>query len=891
MERKEDDLKGGCWNQPAVAEEFETLKDLAMDFTVEDWKDLESEWDQRDLFWDVTLNHYQDMFSFTDTSQPSLTSQPDVREELEATSTVPETKSSPLQSGFVEEDFSQIMEIFSNGQLNFEACIGEDWLNSFLGDPESLPRPDISDKESPADHQSPESKSGLSPGPPLCTREDAVMSASPEKTLTPVILKESRSDLSQEDSVQGHEKPYKCSECGESFSQSHHLIQHWVLHTSGEPPIWREQQRGLSQGAHFPMCPGTPASYESYTCQECGKRFSQNVYLQWHQKIHTGEKLCKTQSDSNLEGLSRSPSVEPGKQRLSKDTDSAKPSTIHGQDQEKPPTGESRDQENLHESQPGDRPSVLHPKPLRHQKTPTNAKCFRCKKCGETFSGAFHLAKHQRAHAQRLYKCASCPAVFNLSKHCFQHRKSHFPSAACECQGCRKSFNWRSSLIKHQAIHKGEKPYKCDECGKAFNHSSTLKIHQRIHSGQKPHKCSECGKAFCRRTDLTEHQRVHSGFRPHQCPVCARTFNRPSHLVRHRLRHAEERHFGCAKCKETFIYKEQLERHNKIHTIEGLYECKQCGEHFICRSTLNCHLSIHIRENTSEKVVGQNSQHTEKCFKNTKCRKAPNHSRYLGQHEKIHAQVTSGECDPCGETYDQSVQPICHQSICAGVKPSECAEPEKCTRNTSASEHHPSQREPSFKCDIYNRAFKQRAHLSKHQLIHITEKPFKCNECDRAFKQSNYLIQHQKTHTAEKHFECSECGKTFHQRSCLSKHQKIHSGEKPFKCGDCGKAFISGAQLIRHQRIHTGEKPYVCQECGKTFSQSSCLTLHLRIHTGEKPYTCGTCGKAFAQRANQRKHERIHTGEKPYACGLCGKAFGLRTHLQQHQRIHTKAKP
>jgi hypothetical protein len=36
-----------------------------MDFTVEDWKDLESEWDQRDLFWDVTLNHYQDMFSFS----------------------------------------------------------------------------------------------------------------------------------------------------------------------------------------------------------------------------------------------------------------------------------------------------------------------------------------------------------------------------------------------------------------------------------------------------------------------------------------------------------------------------------------------------------------------------------------------------------------------------------------------------------------------------------------------------------------------------------------------------------------------------------------------------------------------------------------------------------
>lgn len=51
----------------------------------------------------------------------------------------------------------------------------------------------------------------------------------------------------------------------------------------------------------------------------------------------------------------------------SKDAESAKLCKIQGWDQEK-----------LHKS-----PSILHPQPVKHQKTPTNTKSCRCKKCGK----------------------------------------------------------------------------------------------------------------------------------------------------------------------------------------------------------------------------------------------------------------------------------------------------------------------------------------------------------------------------------------------------------------------------------------------------------------------------------------------------------------------------
>uniref|UniRef100_A0A8C9MD40 KRAB domain-containing protein n=1 Tax=Panthera tigris altaica TaxID=74533 RepID=A0A8C9MD40_PANTA len=64
-----------------TTKEFVTRRDVAMDFTLEDWEQLGL--DQGDLFWDTALDNYQNLF-LSNPCKPKLTSCPDGGEELEA---------------------------------------------------------------------------------------------------------------------------------------------------------------------------------------------------------------------------------------------------------------------------------------------------------------------------------------------------------------------------------------------------------------------------------------------------------------------------------------------------------------------------------------------------------------------------------------------------------------------------------------------------------------------------------------------------------------------------------------------------------------------------------------------------------------------------------------
>uniref|UniRef100_A0A1A7YEF7 Zinc finger protein 276 n=2 Tax=Iconisemion striatum TaxID=60296 RepID=A0A1A7YEF7_9TELE len=122
--------------------------------------------------------------------------------------------------------------------------------------------------------------------------------------------------------------------------------------------------------------------------------------------------------------------------------------------------------------------------------------------------------------------------------------------------------------------------------------------------------------------------------------------------------------------------------------------------------------------------------------------------------------------------------------------------------------------------------------LKKHIKEHhedMRERPCPHPGCNKVFMIDRYLQRHVKLiHTEERNYICDQCGQTFKQRKHLSVHQMRHSGAKPLQCEVCGFQCRQRASLKYHMTRHKAEADleFECLICRKRFEKAHNLNVH-----------------------------------------------------------------
>lgn len=513
-----------------------------------------------------------------------------------------------------------------------------------------------------------------------------------------------------------------------------------------------------------------------------------------------------------------------------------------------------------------------------HVKLHFNIKPFKCEICPEDFVTMNLLKLHMQTHSNnKTFTCNLCHARLLSYERLKRHKLIHFRN--------NKSFPIQYTLKRHKKIHRLNKntrnTYKITHStsndASDSKHIDKSVSHDQLKCDESTHApkcaCYVCEKLHLLQNMFIKHDKKYKKLNKYTCKLCSEEFVGISQVYLHKFMHSmKDNCYETCTSRKDEIKSDQheeersnLERHKQTRCVE-LFVCSQCPKQLSSYDQLELHESSHSN-----------------AFKCDVCRKSFAFELTLESHKLKHI-IVKGEfkCEKCFEAFRNVLELQTHRRTHSELEPlRKC---KTCRRYfTSAKvlkEHeltHASNNKNLFKCNlcINNKFFGIRSHLSRHLLVHMTEKTYTCDVCFKIFIKIHSLNTHMRTH--ERRFIKNKLRKQINVFNINKRDEQTHTRTKNYKCEVCSKGFLVNSELELHMRTHADKKSSLknlekqqnscvtnkfirCNECFETFTDKTEFELHKSTH--QDSYMCDYCSTDFEQLSNYKIHLLSHSQGK-----------------------------
>ena len=353
-------------------------------------------------------------------------------------------------------------------------------------------------------------------------------------------------------------KPFRCDECGLTFTHSSYLQKHENTCASKDIIDITSDEESLSNFVSTIIKPSQheislQISKKPFKCEVCLYSTRKNNNLKAHLRIHSGVKPYQCSqcefSTTHKVYLKRHKSFDCPDNKNSSDLFAASEDTCPKSD-------------------------VLEVHKSKTTQGPVNSNstservfysCTECPYSCHDYQSCHN--KHTATHEDKPFKCemSGCKyagaTMANLKAHI---RSMHDFQNWHMCSICDYKARRKFLLDAHLAKHSEEKPFKCDICDFTTTLQVYLHIHKKaVHSIDKPYKCKSCEKSFIKEQGLIRHIRTHTAEKPYKCDACPyKTAYNKGDVITHKMyKHSYEKPLKCQFCLYACVQLRELNRH------------------------------------------------------------------------------------------------------------------------------------------------------------------------------------------------------------------------------------------------------------------------------------------------------------------------------------------